>query len=388
MTPRTLVLSLTACVALAPAAFPPVASSVETTPTIEAVYPHWSPEQEAIKPMQTIDFVNKNGGILHGIHWTGGPIEPTCTGVPINTSSASWSGSCEFEKEGTYTFECTVHPFMKGTVYVNATGTIPPPPPPPPPPSPGPPTASTEGATSATEEGATLKGTVNPDGQATSYLFEYGTDTTYGQHTTEVALAASDHTSHPVSATVTGLTPGTHYHFRLRATNASGPVDGADREFTTTSPSTPAPSSPPSSQPTPPASTAPSTTPTPSSPGTAATEPPPLVSPLAAGSLKLKLAQRGGSLRVSLVVVQGGAPARLEVDLLAKLAHSHKKTIVGRLVRGSVAAGKASFSVALNTRGKSALRRQRKLQVSVKVTLTPPIGGRAVSVTRVVLLRA
>jgi plastocyanin len=250
-----------------------------------------------------------------------------------------------------------------------------------PPPPPSSPTASTEAATSVTEAGATLNGTVNPGGQATSYVFEYGTDTSYGQHTAEVALAASDHASHSVSATVTGLAAGTRYHFRLRATNASGPAEGTDREFMTTSP--PPPSSPPPSSP-----TSPPTSTTATSSTQPATEPPALVSPLVAGSLKILAAHRGGSLRVSLAVARAGAPAHLQVNVLAKAGHGHKQAIVGRLVRSSLPAGKASFSVALNGRGKSLLRRQRKLAATVKLTLTPPIGGPGVTVTRSVVLRA
>jgi plastocyanin len=246
---------------------------------------------------------------------------------------------------------------------------------------PGPPSVTT-GEASASESSVTLKGTVDPDGETTKYVFDYGTSTAYGQQSTEVVLPATDHLGHSVSATVTGLTAGTRYHFRLRATNAGGHAEGADREFTTTSPPAPPSSAPSSPTPSPP------TTTTPSGSVQAVTEPPALISPLAAGSLKLLVGHRGGSLRVSLAVVRGGAPARVEIDLLAKVAHSHKRALVGRLVRGSVAAGKASFSIALNARGKSLLRHRRRLPAIVKVTLTPPIGARLVAVTRKVVLRA
>ena len=43
-----------------------------------------------------------------------------------------------------------------------------------------PPTATTEAATAVSYEQATLKGTVNPEGSATSYYFEYGTTESYG----------------------------------------------------------------------------------------------------------------------------------------------------------------------------------------------------------------
>jgi hypothetical protein len=42
------------------------------------------------------------------------------------------------------------------------------------------PTVTTTAATNVTMTGATLNGTVNPNGQSTTYQFEYGTDTSYG----------------------------------------------------------------------------------------------------------------------------------------------------------------------------------------------------------------
>ena len=51
-------------------------------------------------------------------------------------------------------------------------------------PPPNPPLVTTEFATDVTDTSATLQGTVNPRGSSTSFQFEYGTDTTYGQTTT------------------------------------------------------------------------------------------------------------------------------------------------------------------------------------------------------------
>src|SRR5207247_8463337 len=41
-----------------------------------------------------------------------------------------------------------------------------------------------------------------------------------------------------VTASITGLTPGTAYHFRLVATNAAGASNGSDQAFTTVAPVT------------------------------------------------------------------------------------------------------------------------------------------------------
>jgi hypothetical protein len=84
-----------------------------------------------------------------------------------------------------------------------------------------------------TQQGAKLNGTVNPQGKATTYTFQFGLTTSYGAQTTP-ASAGSGTTAAPVSATLTGLAPGTTYHYRISATNSDGQTTtGADRTFTT-----------------------------------------------------------------------------------------------------------------------------------------------------------
>lgn len=83
--------------------------------------------------------------------------------------------------------------------------------------------------------GATLSGTVNPAGEAlTECRFEYGTSEAYGSSVPCSTLPGAGTTPVPVSATVSGLTPGTTYHFRLVATEVGGTGSGADATFTTT----------------------------------------------------------------------------------------------------------------------------------------------------------
>jgi len=88
-------------------------------------------------------------------------------------------------------------------------------------------------ATSITDNGATFGATVNPNGQATTYAFQFGPTTNYGMQTTSTS-AGSGTTDQAVEQTLTRLTPGTLYHFRVIATNASGNVFGQDQTFTTT----------------------------------------------------------------------------------------------------------------------------------------------------------
>lgn len=92
-------------------------------------------------------------------------------------------------------------------------------------------------ATSNGSTSETLSGTVNPHGQVTTYFFNYGTTTAYGTDTTHTTVGNGS-TGVPVTAAVTGLTPGTVYHYRLVAVNATGTTPGADATFTAAAPTT------------------------------------------------------------------------------------------------------------------------------------------------------
>lgn len=108
-------------------------------------------------------------------------------------------------------------------------------------PTAAPPIAVTTAATDFTTTSAQLNGTVNPSGTATTYYFEYGLTTGYGSATTSTS-AGSGASAVAVNATVTGLTPGTLYHYRLVATN--GTADQGDDMTFRTAPAAPSPSSP------------------------------------------------------------------------------------------------------------------------------------------------
>ena len=76
------------------------------------------------------------------------------------------------------------------------------------------------------------RGTVDPQGMATTYRFEYGTSSSYGLQTAEVD-AGSGTGAVDASATLTGLTNDTTYHYRVVATNAAGVTRGSDRTLKT-----------------------------------------------------------------------------------------------------------------------------------------------------------
>jgi hypothetical protein len=100
------------------------------------------------------------------------------------------------------------------------------------------PVVSTGNATAITSTSATLNGTVNPEGQATTYYFEYGTTTSYGSQTA-TADAGSGTANVAVSAQLASLTPDTTYHYRLVAINSSGTTLGSDVSFKTPKPPVP-----------------------------------------------------------------------------------------------------------------------------------------------------
>lgn len=96
-----------------------------------------------------------------------------------------------------------------------------------------PPAATTGTATQITGSSTVLNATVNPNGAATTYVFEYGPTTSYASQTA-ITSAGSATSNIAVHATLTGLTASTSYHFRVVATSSAGTTNGLDGTFTTT----------------------------------------------------------------------------------------------------------------------------------------------------------
>jgi hypothetical protein len=99
-------------------------------------------------------------------------------------------------------------------------------------PKPPVPVVVTRRATNISQTSATLNGTVNPEGQATSYSFQYGTTSAYGSQTPSTS-AGSGAEAAAVSAAIGSLAPNTTYHYRLAATNANGTSYSHDFSFRT-----------------------------------------------------------------------------------------------------------------------------------------------------------
>ena len=94
------------------------------------------------------------------------------------------------------------------------------------------PVVVTGAASAITPRSATLVGSVDPQGAATVFRFEYGVSDDYGSVVPavdgDVGLELAQ-----VDCDVSDLQPGTTYHFRLVATNAGGRSYGPDLALTT-----------------------------------------------------------------------------------------------------------------------------------------------------------
>lgn len=125
--------ALAALLGVALAVAPALASS-EPASTVKAVqtslYSYaWSPTEATVSSGGGVAFANSTAGVPHGIVWTSA-VKPSCSasvpdgeGGKETSSASSWSGSCTFATAGTYTFRCSVHSYMTGTVTVSGPAT-------------------------------------------------------------------------------------------------------------------------------------------------------------------------------------------------------------------------------------------------------------------------
>ena len=102
--------------------------------------------------------------------------------------------------------------------------------------SPAQPTVNTQSATSVTASGATLNGTINPNGADTKYWFEYSTDSQLGSallKKTEEFSVGGGTTPAAANSIVSLLKSNTTYYVRLVAQNVKGTVRGNKLTFKT-----------------------------------------------------------------------------------------------------------------------------------------------------------
>jgi hypothetical protein len=99
-------------------------------------------------------------------------------------------------------------------------------------------------ASAITPTSAKLAASILSNGEPSSYHFEDGISASYGAKTAESASSGAEQIA--ATAEISGLAPGTTYHFRVAATNSIGTSYGPDVTFTTP---TPAPKQGPKPQP-------------------------------------------------------------------------------------------------------------------------------------------
>jgi hypothetical protein len=100
------------------------------------------------------------------------------------------------------------------------------------PPPPSPPLVVTGTSRVVTTTSVVLDARVDPHGLPTVYAIQYGPSTAYGSQTP--SISAGDGTiGAKFSQLVSGLQPGTLYHYRVLASNSVGTTVGEDATFTT-----------------------------------------------------------------------------------------------------------------------------------------------------------
>ena len=96
----------------------------------------------------------------------------------------------------------------------------------------GKPSAITKSVANKTHNSATINGKANPNYLATDVRFNYGLTSSYSTNTTWQSIGNGDDFVNK-SVNLSGLTPGTTYHYRVEAKNIEGVSYGEDSTFTT-----------------------------------------------------------------------------------------------------------------------------------------------------------
>ena len=100
-----------------------------------------------------------------------------------------------------------------------------------------PPTVTTGSASNITTNSVTLNGTVNDNGVSTTAWFQYGTTSGSYSSTSSTQSASGPNTT--LSISISGLSSGTTYYYRIAAQNSAGTTYGNEMSFTTSDASKP-----------------------------------------------------------------------------------------------------------------------------------------------------
>lgn len=95
------------------------------------------------------------------------------------------------------------------------------------------PESEAKSAINITTSGATLSGAVNANSLNTIITFEYGSSINYGNSVSAVPGSVSGNSYIDITSDLNGLSPGTLYHFRVKAENSLGVTYSIDKTFTT-----------------------------------------------------------------------------------------------------------------------------------------------------------
>jgi hypothetical protein len=94
------------------------------------------------------------------------------------------------------------------------------------------PKVTTGGVALITQNGGKLKGTIDPNGTATSYIFQYGPTKLYGAQSAPLD-AGKGNKAKKVSVVLSSLAPATRYHYRLVGLRGNRVFPGKDKTFKT-----------------------------------------------------------------------------------------------------------------------------------------------------------
>lgn len=196
-------------------------------------------------------------------------------------------------------------------------------------------------ALSTTATGAQLSGGVYPNGIDTTYWWEYGPTTDYGQQTRATPIGSGT-APVAVSNSLTELSPGTTYHYRLVAQNQAGTEYGYDFTVTTPASSTTSPTQGTATNPT-------TTTPSPA-PTTTTTSSPP-VTESGSGSSGTSTTPTGAPLVTNVRVAPTASAATISATIAGRGAATTyalqygPTASLGRTTSGSLASSKSTATV-------------------------------------------
>jgi hypothetical protein len=78
----------------------------------------FTPRNVAVLPGESVTWEADGTSLMHNVHLDGET-------APVGAQSSDFSATRQFDTEGEFTYHCDVHASMRGTVFVNQTGTVP-----------------------------------------------------------------------------------------------------------------------------------------------------------------------------------------------------------------------------------------------------------------------